>query len=135
MVRDTHRIISFDKMCSFEMDLAISSALDSVCHVLFPLFRLSGKHNQAHRMVLRHGLLIWATEVTSSSLSLISAKGERALGTNFFFSSSQKDSALSLCCRFKACCTVPNKCGHICNRGCRWDLNVFPSCQDGPLLV
>lgn len=85
MVRDTHRIISFEKMCSFEMDLAISSALDSVCHVLFPLFRLSGKHNQAHRMVLRHGLLIWATEVTSSSLSLISAKGERALGTNFFF--------------------------------------------------
>lgn len=47
MVRDTHRCISSEKMDSFEMDLATSSVLDVVCHVLFSLFRHSGKHSQA----------------------------------------------------------------------------------------
>lgn len=88
-MRETHQSISSEEMCSFEMDSAASSVLDVACHVLFSLFRLSGKHDQAHvlffRLILCHGLLIWATEVvTSRSLSLNSAYGETALGTKMF---------------------------------------------------
>lgn len=50
IVRDAHRVISVEKIVSFEMQLHTSSVLDVVCHVLFSLFGLSGKHNQAHAL-------------------------------------------------------------------------------------
>lgn len=97
-------IVSFEKIRSFEIDLTTSSVLDVVCLVLCSLFRLSGKHNQAH---IRHGLLIWATEVfTSSSLSLI---GDSIGNKDVYFVCYFEKRAHLAYCRLEACCTVPNK--------------------------
>lgn len=109
-------------------------------------FRLSGKHNQAHILFFFFfpinslsrpadlGHRSCHFELTVSEL----CQWETALGTKmfflfcFFFVFFSKRQRTQPTVGVKACCTVPNKYGHICNKGCRWDLTSPSWLPEGP---
>lgn len=117
---------TLEDICSFEIDLATLRVLDLVCHVFFfPTFKSSVKQNQAH-ILCSVPFSVAACWFGPLKLSLIAhclwtLPMRGSIGNKDVFCCFVFVFRMIANLGFNARSTVPNKYGHICTEGRRWD--------------